>query len=1028
MWDIAIKRPVFTVMVIMALLVFGVIAYNRIGIDFFPKVEMPVATIMTIYPGADPETVEKEVSEKIEDAVSTIAGIDTLRSISVENVSQVILQFDLDVDVDTAVQDVRDKISRIVTELPSEIEAPKVEKLDFDAIPVMTLAVGGPDSIDKVTEFARRRIKEDLQQVIGVGSIDIIGGQEREIMVWVDPRKLDISGLAVNDVIQVLSASNLKIPGGKVKSSDTEFSVKVDGEFKSVAAIENLVIMEVAGRRIRVGDVARVEDGLEERESSSRLDGVRAVTMQIRKQSGTNVVEVANNINARLSEIKKTLPPGWKVITATDTTVFTKESIKHVQIDMLFGAFLAVIIIFFFLRNIRSTIIAAIAIPTSVIGSFTFMNYLGFTFNQLTLLGLSLSIGLLIDDAIVVLENVYRHIEDGKDPKEAASYGTGEIGLAVLAVTLSIVAVFVPVATMEGIIGRFFYQFGITVTIAVLLSLFVSFTLTPMLCSRFLTHEKPSDNRLNRMIGRLLDWIDAKYGIIVAWALRNRWKTAFMAVATFVSSLYLASFLPVEFQPEFDMGEFNVTVKMPTGTTLERTEEVAVKVAADISRYKDLVESTVTSIGSDAQRKQNLSKIYVKLINKSKRTITQAQFMERIREDFKAYKDALIAAEEINMIGESSGFRTAKIQFNVRGGDLNDLRKYTELIMDEMRKTPGFVDLDTTFEGGKPEIRVKVDRNRAASMGVMTYQIGSTVRSLVAGIESSKYKERGEDYIIRVRVEEQERANASQISHMKVRNNSGSLVDIANLAEVITTTGPTQIDRQARQRQITILGNTNETLALADAMNKVNEIARRVLPPEIITDYEGDVKIMKESFQHMLFALMLAIALIYMVLASQFNSFVHPITIMISLPLSLIGALGALFITGMSLSMISIIGIIMLMGLVTKNAILLVDYTNTLRYRDGLDRNEALRKAGPVRLRPILMTTAAMVFGMLPAALGTGQGSEMRAPMAICVIGGLITSMLLTLVVVPVVYTFMDDIGNNRLIKKLEAIFLPHKN
>ncbi len=1009
--EVSIKRPVFTTMVILGIVVFGAVSYTRIGLDMMPNVDFPLATIVTIYPGADPESVEREVSEKIEDAVSTINGVRTLRSVSVENVSQVIVMFELEVSLDQAIQDVRDKISGILPLLPDEVESPKVQKLDLGAEPILQIAVGGPGSIDQVTKFARERIKEPLQSVAGVGTIDLIGGQEREIKVWIDPDKLEVMGLTVTDVMGAMAANNLSFPGGRLSAGTTEFSVMVDGEFDSIADIEQLKIMEVQGQAVRVMDVARVEDGLEERRTSARLSGESAVVLVIRKQSGTNAVAVGDRVKARVAELEKGFPEGFTAFLAIDGTAFTRTSIEHVQFDMIFGAFLAVLIVFLFLRNVRSTIIAALAIPTSVIGTFLFINIMGFTFNTLTMLALSLSIGILIDDAIVVIENIYRHMEEGASPFEAARAGASEIGLAVLATTMSIVAVFVPVAFTQGMIGRMFYEFGLTVAVAVLISLFVSFTLTPMLSSRFLT--PGGSNWFYRAIEWFLSGLDHGYRRIIGWALRHRVSTVGLAVGVFVGSMYLAGLIPGSFFPTFDASQLNVVVSTPTGTTLAETERLAGEVASRIRTHRDLVTGTIATVGADAQQKQNLAKIYVKMTPKEHRTVTQMAFMDQLRAELADLRGADIAIEEVPFMGGDSGMRAAQIQFNLRGGDLEELDRISrELVFALRARVPGLVDLDTTYETGKPEVAVVIDRDRAASFGVVTAAVGQAVNALVGGAEVGKFRTGGDDVPIRVRLEPSARQRAEQIASLQVRSGlTQKPVQLANLVDIRPDTGPTQIDRQARMRQITILGGLAEGVALGPAMEQIRQVAAEVVPSSMQTDFEGEARIAEESMGYMMFSLFLAIIMIYMVLASQFESFIHPFTIMVSLPLSVVGALGALLLAGEFLSMIAMIGIIMLMGLVTKNAILLIDYANILRKRDGMERTEALLKAGPTRLRPILMTTAAMVFGMLPIAISQGYASEMRSPMAVAVIGGLIVSTLLTLVVVPVIYSLLDDLA-----------------
>ncbi|MBW1806977.1 MAG: efflux RND transporter permease subunit [Deltaproteobacteria bacterium] len=1017
--DVSIKRPVFASMLMAAIVVFGLAAYPSIGLDMLPEVDVPVATIFTIYPGADPETIEKEVSEKIEDAVSTVSGIKTLRSINVENVSQIVIEFELEVDVNQAIQDVRDQVSRAIPNLPSDVEAPIISKFDIGAAPILTLAVSGPGSVDQVTRFARKRVKEPLQAQAGVGAVDVIGGQEREIKVWIDPGKLRAHNLTVNEVAGALAANNLDFPGGRLTSGNTEFSVKVRGRFDQISQIKQMKIMEVMGQSVRIADVARVEDGLEERRTSANLDGERAVTLVVKKQSGTNTVEVGERVKQRIVELQQGFPAGWKVTLVADKTVFIRTSFEHVLFDLIFGAFLAVIIVFLFLRNVRSTMIAAVAIPASVIGTLTFINIMGFTFNTMTLLALSLSIGILIDDAIVVLENIYRHMELGKSPRQAAGFATGEIGLAVLATTLSIVAVFVPVAFMKGMIGRMFYQFGLTVAVAVLISLFVSFTLTPMLCSRYLV--TGGNNAFYRFIERILKALDSGCRVIIGWALKHRWSTVGIALLIFVGSLKLAGQIENEMFSPMDTSEIEVTVELPTGTTLVKTEQVATKIAKRVRRH-EIVLSTVTSVGSDAQKKQNLASIFVSLTPKTERQMSQFTLIAKLRKELADIKEAEVQVSSVDIVsGGETGMKGNAVQLNLRGGNLSELDRYSRRIAAELKSQPGFTNIDTTYQAGKPEVRVLVDSDRAAHHGVVTAAIGQTINALVGGMEASKFRAGGDDHPIRLRLEEGARRQAEQIRALRVRGAGGQTVELAQMVKVATGTGPTQIDRQDRMRQVTIFAGYEKGMPMGLALKKVQEASAKIVPDKIVTDFGGQAKMMKESFESMFFALILAILIIYMVLASQFESFLHPFTIMIALPLSLPGALGALLISGEAFSIFAMIGVIMLMGLVTKNAILLVDYTNVLRRRDKMERTAALLKAGPTRLRPILMTTGAMVFGMLPIALSNGFGSEMRTPMAVTVIGGLIVSTLLTLVVVPVIYSLVDDLGGLFKRKKIVA-------
>jgi hydrophobic/amphiphilic exporter-1 (mainly G- bacteria), HAE1 family len=1010
-FELSIRRPVFISTVIIVLVVFGIVAYPKIGIDFFPGMEPPVATVLTIYPGAGPETVESEVTKPLEDALSELSGIDQLKSTSVENVSQVAIIFDLDEDADQAIQDVRDKVSRAAALLPEKAETPTVERLDLGAEPILTLVLSGSGKVSEVTELAKKRLKEPLQAVTGVGSVDIIGGAEKEIKVWVDPLKLEAAGLAVTDLIGVLGANNLEFPGGRFKSEGSELTVRVDGDLDTLEEIADLPVLDVGGRVVRVRDVARVEAGIEEKRSSALTDGKSTVTLLVRKQSGTNAVAVAKAVKERFAGIQEKLPEGWSARIVSDQTRVTKASFDAVWFDMIFGGVLAVLIVFVFLRNLRSTFIAALALPVSVVGTFAFIWLMGFTFNILTMLALTLSIGLLIDDAIVVIENIYRHMELGKSAREAALDGAKEIALAVLATTLSIVAVFLPAALTGGIIGMMLYEFGMTVVVAVLISLVVSFTLTPMLSARILGEQR--SNPFYRLIEWFLDGIDSMYRRIIGWALRHRVVVLGLAVAVFAGTIYSARYINTEFAPSLDRGLFNVYVKLPPGTSLEKTEQRAAQIAKRIGEQVEEVTATIVKVGADAQQSQNKAEILVTIVDKQARAATHLQLVDRVREMLKDIRDAEVSVKDPDIAGGGGGaMGGAIVQYNLKGSDLDLLGATAGKMMAELEQIPGLADLTMSFEGGKPEMQLVIDHERAAGLGVPTAMVGQTVNALVGGRDVSKFKEGAEEYDIQVRLDEKYRQTPGQFSGLKVRSTtSNRLVDLGSLSRLEPRSGPTQIDRESRQRQITISANLTGALPLSRAQKIVEQVAARVVPDEVTTDWGGQARMMGKSMNELAVSMILAVILVYMVLAAQFESWLHPLTIMMSLPLSVIGAFIAVLATGGTMSVISMIGMLMLMGLVTKNAILLVDYTNTLRRRDGMSRTEALLKAGSTRLRPILMTTLAMVFGMIPVAISKGWGAEARAPMAVAVIGGLVASTLLTLVVVPVVYTLVDAVG-----------------
>jgi HAE1 family hydrophobic/amphiphilic exporter-1 len=1024
-FELSIKRPVFISTIIIALVVFGIVSFPKIGLDMFPGVDPPVATVLTVYPGAGPETVEKEVTKKIEDALSELSGIDQLKSISVENVSQVIVMFDFKVNTDQAVQDVRDKVSRAAALLPKDAETPTVEKLDLGAEPILTITVSGPGDVGEVTEIAKKRIKEPLQAVPGVGSVDIIGGAEKEIKVWVNPFELDAAGLAVTDLIDALKANNLEFPGGRFKTEGSELSVRVDGDVRSADDIAALPIFDSGGKTVRVRDVARVEESVEERRSRAVSSGKETVTLLVRKQTGSNSVAAAFQAKARLAEIQQSLQKGWKATVVADQTLVTKASFHAVWFDMIFGGVLAVLIVFLFLRNIRSTIIAALALPVSVVGTFTVIHALGFTFNMLTMLALTLSIGLLIDDAIVVIENIYRHLEEGKSPKQAALDGAKEIGLAVLATTLSIVAVFLPAALSGGVIGIMLKEFGITVVTAVMISLLVSFTLTPMLSAHLLGGHK--SRAFYRFIERILDAIDRGYRRIIGFALSNRMVILIIAGGVFAATIYTARYVHMSFIPSYDKGCISVFIKLPPDSSLENTEAYAVKIGDKIQNAFKEVKYTVVKVGADKQETQYKAEVYLQLTDKLARKKTHLQMVEDVRTLLADVKDADITVKEPGITSAGGALGNALIQFNLKGSDLKLLEETGNRMIAALSKNRRFKDLSLSVEGGKPEMELVVDHERAVGLGVPTVQIGRAVAALVGGADASKLRSGADEINVRVRLDEQYRKSSGQFEGLKVRSSKGTLISLESVARFEPKTGPSKIDRESRQRQITVLANLSGGLSLSEAQGIVEDTSKQVLKQlgsnDIAVDWGGEARMLGKSAGEFKITMLLAIILIYMVLAAQFESWSHPLTIMISLPLSVIGAFIAILLTGGVISIISMIGMLLLMGLVTKNAILLVDYTNTLRRRDGMSRTEALLKAGPTRLRPILMTTFAMVLGMIPLALSHNWGAETRAPMAAAVIGGLIASTLLTLVVVPVIYTLVDGASERvaRLVHRFEV-------
>lgn len=1002
--EISIKRPVFTTMMILAIITYGIYAYLKLAIDMFPNIEFPIITVTTVYRGADPETIETKVTRKIEEAVNQISNIKMISSQSLQNVSNVIIQFDLDKDINIAAQEVRDKITVIQRELPSDIDAPIIQKVDLGATPVMSLAIlseGGINETD-LFEFADKVVKKQIQIINGVGSVEIVGGRERTI--WIRPiaEKLIAHNLTVDDIARAIGAQNIDIPAGNLKVLDYEISLKSKGTVDNLDQLKNIMVTNINGSIIRLKDLAAIEDSISEEKSRAILKGKKTLSLIITKQPGTNTVEMARKIRKIIPELNKLAPTGIKVETIFDNAVFIENSINDAIFDLYLGALLAIVIIGVFLRNIRMTIIAAIAIPTSIIGTFAAIKALGFTINYLTIMGLSLSVGLVVDDAIVVLENIFRHFERKKDKMEAAYSGTSEIGLAVMATTFSIVAVFLPVAVTYGMVGRFLKQFGITVVVAVLISLFVSFTLTPMLSSQFM--KLPSRNFFTINIERALGWLDRFYGKIVGWALANKKTTLAIAIITLIITIYSASFLKQEMMPITDQGEFQINIETYPGSSLEHTAKIAEEITEIISTRDDIL-FTFSTIGGGRLEKKETASIVVKLKPINKRKKRQVEIMDEVRESLKKYDKATISVVQRQAI--EVGTSAALLQINILGNDLLKLKEIAEDIKSDMIKAGGFTDIDISYKESKPELSLTVDREKANQIGILPAMIGSSLRLMLAGDKISEYKESGNSYDIRIKLDEKTISDINKIKKLKLRTLSQFPVELGNIVVEKSGTSAQSINRLFGQRVVTIYANLTKKKSLGEAVDEINNILKGRLPEGYTYKFTGQADFMKENFRALFESLFLGIIMIYFILASQFESFVHPFTIMLSLPFSLIGAIGLLLISGYNLSMTTMIGFIMLMGLVTKNAILLIDFALKGRAA-GMELNEAIINAGTIRLRPILMTTFAMIFGMLPVALSRALGAEIRAPMAIAVVGGLITSTILTLVIVPVVFSYFQ--------------------
>jgi HAE1 family hydrophobic/amphiphilic exporter-1 len=1005
--DTSIRRPVFAVMLIAALVGMGLVAIPRLGVELFPRVEFPMVTVTTVLEGASPETVEREVTQPLEEAVNTIEGIRTLRSASADSISQLFVEFDLEYDVQQKAQDVRDKVSAARGEIPVEAEPPVIDRVDPDSTPILSVMLAGQQSIRSLSELADKKLKPRLERVPGVGSVALVGDRAREVRIWIDPVRLTGYALAVDDVLGALRREHVEMPGGRIETGEREYTVKTKGKLTSVSEIAEMIVAERDGGVIRLRDVATVEDGMAEERTVARLDGVRGVSIQIRRQSGENTVAVADGVKAELERIRADLPDGVRMIVAQDTSRFIQSSVNDVGVDILWGGFLAIVVVLAFLRSGRSTLIAAVAIPSSLLASFGFFYFFGFTLNVMTLMALSLSIGMLVDDAIVVIENIYRHMEAGEDARTAASTATREIGLAVVATTCAICAVFVPIAFMGGMVGQFFREFGLVVVCAVLASLLVALTTTPMLCSRYLRVQH-DHGRVWGAFESTWKRVEKGYHHILVWGLDHRAFVIGLLFAAMVGGVLLAKLVPFSFAPAADRSEFNVFLKLPLGATIARTS-VATAAVEDALRADPDVRAVFSTIGGGIQKRVNEANLYVQLTPKSDRKRSQDEIMTELRERIGALGLPLknYAVENIEWFGVA-GQRVAEVMYSLRGPSTERLNFFAQGLLERMRASSGYVDLSTSYETGKPEIALELARDRAADLGVPAAQIGTTISALLAGYKAASFEEGGERYDVRVQVLSEYRNDPQKLGLIQVRAPSGALVPLDNLVIPRIASGPVQINREDRSRAITVLANLDGK-ALGDAAPEIERFAREL---GVTGEYQlvaaGTAERMKETVAAIGFAFLLALAALYMILASQFNSFVHPFTIMLSAPLSFVGAFAALALLGFQLDMMGQIGFLMLMGLVMKNGILLVDYSNTVR-ESGASAREAVLKAGSARMRPVVMTTVATVFGMLPVAFGSGDGAEFRAPMGVISIGGMASSTLLTLLVVPVAYTLVDD-------------------
>ncbi len=1032
--EICIRRPVFAAMIILSLVVVGAASYFKLGVDRFPSVDVPTVSVRTGLPGGSPEEVESLVSQPIEDIINTVDGIDELRSVSSQGQSFVIATFKLNRDIESAAQDVRDRVSTLGRRLPDDATPPVVQKFDNDSTPVVTISLSANRSIRELTELGDKIARVQLERVGGVGEVRVVGGLQRAINIWIDAERLAAYQIPITTIRQALQRQNADVPGGNLNTGREELVLRTLGRFPDARAFEDLVIANINGAPVRLRDVGRVEDGTKEQRSVARLNGVPTVTLEIRRQSGSNTIEVINGIKAQLPRVAAQLPSDVKLEVIRDQSRYIESALHEIQKHLILGSILASLVVLLFMRSWRSTIIAAVAIPCSLISTFGMMRALNFTLNSVTMLALVLMVGVVIDDAIVVLENIFRFIEEKRmPPKEAAKEATRDIGLAVLATTLSLVVIFLPVSFMSSISGRFLYQFGITAAVAIMVSLLVSFTLTPMMSSRLISVRDAGGHGNAASRRGFYHWLDAFYSRVLAFSMRHRLAVSVISLAVIFSTVPLYRAVKQEFIPtNVDEAEFEVSINGPEGTNMAVMNDAMTEIEKQILSTPG-VRMVLSNAGGSFLGGLNQGGAYVRIAPHEERTLsfgriwtetlkgnpfkafrgnyTQQDVMSEVRKRLQKFAPMRAGVRNGQAFNFGAGGRN-DIDFVLRGPEIVKLSEYAEELGTRAGKLGGIVDIDTTLKLNKPELRVKIDRARAADLGVDTSDISSNLRLMVGGEDqASRFRDEtiNEDYDVQLRLSERDRSDPETVSRLYVPSSRGGLVRLDNLVQITRETSPSRIDHLDRERQVSLRASIAPGFALADRIQALRgEVTRMNLPAAYTTTVAGRARELERTFTEFLWAFLLSIIFMYMILASQFESTVHPVTILLSLPLSMPFGLLSLWLTGDTLNLYSALGLLVLFGVVKKNSILQIDHMNNLRAM-GMERAQAIMQGNRDRLRPILMTTLALVAGMLPLALGTGPGAEERRSIAVVVIGGQTLSLLLTLIATPVAYSLLDD-------------------
>lgn len=1014
--DFCIKRPVTATMLVLSLVVFGLIGLSRLGISLNPDVDFPFITVRTIWQNARPGEVDNDVTDELEDAIAGVSGIKHINSQSMQGQSQIAIEFELGKDVDVAAQEVRDKVAARVYKLPQDAETPVIDKLDINAQPIMYIAFTGQQAIEEIRRAADEKIRPMIQKIQGVGEVRFGGGPEKEIKIWLQRERLAAYGIGVDEVIDAVRRQHVELPGGQIESSKKEFLIRTMGEFETPRAFNNLIVAYRDGTPIRLSQVGYAEAGREDNKPVPRwttAQGVeKTIALAVAPRSGANDVAIAREIKDMLPEIQKVLTEEMKVHIATDSTIFIEQSISEIRFQLLLGAIMAAVVIFFFLQNMSTTLFSAIAIPSSIIATFSFIYALGFTLNNMTMLALVTAVGLVVDDSIVMVENIFRHRSAlGKGAMAAAFEGSSEIGFAILTTTVALLGIFIPVAFMGGIIGRFFFEFSVTMAFAVACSTFVALTIVPMLSSRFLRLPREKGQGL-RMFNRFMDLLSNTYRKMLSAFLRHRVLVVLVTFLIFLFGVWFFTLVGKEFGTSEDRSAFMIRLEGPLSYSTEKMDDVMKRFEVFLRSIPEF-ESMFTASGFPGT---NNAIAYMNLVPKDQRTRSQKQVMSEIRSVLATYPDLRGSVSDVSMLG--GGRRNDDIQLVIQGQDISTIDRYSRMIMDRLEKTPGYVGVTRDLEIGKPELRIRINREKAAEAGISVRSIASAVGALLGGVDVAEYKEDGKSFDIRLRLVRDQRILPNDLQRIWIRSTNGMLVDISNYVTIENGVGPNVINRVDRQRSATIFTNIEGKL-LGDALPEVKKIADGILPAGYTSRFSGRSEAFGESIEYFVLAFILAIVFTYMVLAAQFESFTQPFAIMMGLPLSFIGAFGLLYLLGNTLNMSSMIGLVLLVGLATKNGILMIDYTNQLR-KTGMEKNDALVEAGATRLRPILMTAISTIAGVAPVAIGMGVGNESRQPLAVVITGGLISTTFLTLAVVPVIYSYLDQLAHWRPLKRLQ--------